>query len=415
MKISEIVTSVGFSGYFNMDYKAIRSRGPELDGFIYPGEPMTAGFTAIKQPGEAVSVMLILDDGQVAWGDCVDVIFTASAGRDPLFKAREHLPVIEGQIAPMLVGREVEDFRSLAGMLSDFHINRAGLHTAVRYGVSQALLDAVAKARRLTMAEVVAQEYGTTISEAPIPILAMTTTWNRIDVDKMILKKVPYIPHASFTNMTRDVGRDGRKLLDYAAWLRERVQKIGTADYRPTLHLDVYGTLGEAFDCDAEKTAGFLGKMAEATRPYRLILESPYIAATQEEQMESLKALRTEIKSRKIPVEIVADEWCNSLEDIKAYADQGVCDIIQIKTPDLGEVSKTIEAVLYCKDKGVGAYVGGSANETDQSARVSAHIAMATRADILIAKPGEGTDEALVVEYNEMKRILSLKGKRSCR
>ena len=108
----------------------------------------------------------------------------------------------------------------------------------------------------------------------------------------------------------------------------------------------------------------------------------------------------------------MADEWCNSLEDIKLHADSGVCDIIQIKTPDLGEVSKTIEAVLYCKERGIGAYVGGSANETDQSARVSAHAAMATRADILIAKPGEGVDEALVVEYNEMKRILSLIGKR---
>lgn len=412
MKIKDIVTSVGLSGYFNMDYMAIRTRGPELDGFIYPGEPMTEGFTQIKQPGQSISVMLILDDGQVAWGDCVDVIFTASAGRDPLFKAAEHLPVIENQIADLLKGRDLDSFSTLAGEITAFHNNEIKLHTAVRYGVTQALLDAVAKAHKITMAEVVSREYKTAISDAPIPILSMTTTWNRVDVDKMILKKVPYIPHASFTNMERDVGRDGKKLLDYAQWLRERVQKIGAEDYKPTLHLDVYGTLGEAFDYNPKKTAEFLKELGEIAKPYRLLIESPVIAATQEEQLRVLGEIHTEIKGLETEVGIVADEWCNSLEDIKLHADSGVCDIIQIKTPDLGEVSKTIEAVLYCKERGIGAYVGGSANETDQSARVSAHAAMATRADILIAKPGEGVDEALVVEYNEMKRILSLIGKR---
>lgn len=408
MRIKNIVTSVGLSGYFNMDYKAIRTHGPELDGFIYNGKPMTEGFTALKQPGQSISIMMILDDGQVAWGDCTDVIFTASAGRDPLFKAEDHLAIIENELTSLLVGKELESFTALAKEVSLFHRDVTPLHTAVRYGMSQALLDAVAKAHKLTMAEIVSREYATTVSDAPIPILAMTTTWNRIDVDKMILKRVPYMPHASFTNMQRDLGRDGRKLLEYAQWLTGRVKKIGGAAYQPTLHLDVYGTMGEAFDCDPKKTADFLEKMYEVTRPYRLIIESPVIAATQQEQLQVMKALYTEIKARGIEVGIVADEWCNTLEDIKKHADLELCDIIQIKTPDLGEVSKTIEAVLYCKGKGVGAYVGGSANETDQAARVSAHVAMATQADVLIAKPGEGVDEALVVEYNEMKRILAL-------
>lgn len=412
MKIKDIATSVGLSGYFNMDYKAIRTRGPELDGFIYPGEPMTEGFTQIKQPGQSISVMLLLDDGQVAWGDCVDVIFTASAGRDPLFKAKEHLPVIEKEIMALLKGKDLDSFSTLAGEITSFHENKIKLHTAVRYGVTQALLDAVAKTHKITMAEVVSREYKTSISDDPIPMLCMTTTWNRVDVDKMILKKVPYIPHASFTNMERDVGQDGKKLLDYAQWLRERVLKIGDKHYRPTLHLDVYGTLGEAFNYNAMKIAKFLKEMEEVAKPYRLIIESPVIAATQKEQLRVLKEIHTEMKGLETEVSIVADEWCNTLEDIRLHADAGVCDIIQIKTPDLGEVSKTIEAVLYCKERGVGAYVGGSANETDQSARVSAHVAMATQADILIAKPGEGVDEALVVEYNEMKRILSLIRKR---
>ena len=62
------------------------------------------------------------------------------------------------------------------------------------------------------------------------------------------------------------------------------------------------------------------------------------------------------------------------------------------------------------RSRGVGAYLGGSANETDVSARVSAHVAIACNADVLIAKPGQGVDEALMLLGNEMRRALALMG-----
>ena len=54
------------------------------------------------------------------------------------------------------------------------------------------------------------------------------------------------------------------------------------------------------------------------------------------------------------------------------------------------------------------AYVGGTVNGTDQSARISAHIALATRAEFLLAKPGQGVDEGVMIEFNEMQRALTL-------
>ena len=55
-----------------------------------------------------------------------------------------------------------------------------------------------------------------------------------------------------------------------------------------------------------------------------------------------------ELDRRGIDVELVADEWCNTLEDIKLFADHKAGHMIQIKTPDLGGINNTIEAVLYC-------------------------------------------------------------------
>ena len=93
---------------------------------------------------------------------CAAVQYSGAGGRDPLFLAEDFIPVIENEIAPMLVGQEADSFRRLAEMID--HPEKAGkkFHTAIRYGVTQAILDAVAKAKHQMMCEVVAEEYGTT-------------------------------------------------------------------------------------------------------------------------------------------------------------------------------------------------------------------------------------------------------------
>ena len=126
-------------------------------------------------------------------------------------------------------------------------------------------------------------------------------------------------------------------------------------------------------------------------------------------QLEALAGLTAELDRRGIQVELVADEWCNTLEDIKLFADHKAGHMVQIKTPDLGSIHNTIEAVLYCKAKGIGAYQGGTCNETDRSAQVCVHCAMATQPEQILAKPGMGVDEGYMIVYNEMQRILALR------
>ena len=98
------------------------------------------------------------------------------------------------------------------------------------------------------------------------------------------------------------------------------------------------------------------------------------------------------------------------------FADAKAGHMVQIKTPDLGGVNNTIEAVLYCKEKGIGAYQGGTCNETDRSAQVCVQCAMATQPDQILAKPGMGVDEGFMIVYNEMNRILAMrKAKAACK
>ena len=98
------------------------------------------------------------------------------------------------------------------------------------------------------------------------------------------------------------------------------------------------------------------------------------------------------------------------MEDIKDFVDAKAAHMIQIKAPDLGGINKTIEAAIYCKKNEVEAFIGGTCNGTDQSSRVTVHVALAVQADLIYNKPGMAVDEGYMIVYNEMQRTLALLG-----
>lgn len=407
MKIKKVLAVPGLSGFYFDDQKAIRA-GAQLNGFVYQGQPQTDGFTSVRQPGEAISIILLLDDGQVAWGDCVSVQYSGAGGRDELFLARNYIETIKNDLAPRLGGREVSDFKSLAEEFDKLEIQGKPLHTAIRYGVSQAILEAVARAKNKTMAEVIAEEYHTELARKPVPLFAQTGDERYSNADKAILKRVEVLPHALINNLETKLGERGELLVAYLLWLRDRVKRLGDEFYKPIFHIDVYGTIGLAFDNDFEKIISYIKRLEEVSAPYELQLEHPIDGGGKENQIKVLKELKEGLEAQKINVKLVADEWCNTLEEIKEFADAKAAHMIQIKMPDLGGINNSIEAVLYCKKKGVGAYLGGSSNETDKSARVSIHIGLATQPDQMLAKPTMDPDAAIMIVRNEMNRILAL-------
>jgi methylaspartate ammonia-lyase len=411
MKIIDVVASRGLTGFYFDDQRAIKANAGH-DGFTYVGEPVTPGFSAIRQAGESVSVMLVLEDGQVAYGDCAAVQYSGAGGRDPVFLADDFIPVVEKLIKPQLLNHELASFKTLAEEVDNLVDPGTGkqIHTALRYGVTQAILDAVAKAKKQLMCEVIAEEYNTQVSEREIPVFAQSGDDRYLNPDKMIIKKAQVLPHALINNVKEKLGAKGELLLEYVEWLRNRILAIRSSeDYQPTLHIDVYGTFGLAFNNEIEPMINYFRQLEKAAAPLKLRIEGPVDVEDRDKQIEVLKEITARLHQENIDVEIVADEWCNTLADIKLFADQRAGDMLQIKTPDLGGINNVIEAVLYCKEKGIGAYQGGTCNETDRSAQVCVHIAMATQPVQMLAKPGMGVDEGLMIVYNEMNRILALR------
>ncbi len=405
-EIVDIIASPALTGFYFDDQKAIKS-GAKTDGLNYKGNTETPGFESVRQAGEAISVEFMLSDGNQGGGDCAAVQYSGAGGRDPLFLSREFIPVIEEEVKPYLVGQKVDSFKELAELIENIKIDGKRLHTALRYGLSQAALSAVAASNQESRTEVVAREYGLELKPDSIPIFTQTGDDRYLNADKAIIKRAQVLPHGLINNVTDKLGHKGEKLIKYISWLRDRIQEFGGDDYRPALHIDVYGTIGEAFNT-IEEMAEYIFKAEKAAAPFKLRIEGPMDAGNREAQVKELSALTARLEELGSTVELVADEWCNTFEDIKLFADNKAGHMIQIKTPDLGGINNTIEAVLYCKDKGLGAYQGGTCNETDRSARICTDIALATRPDQILAKPGMGLDEGLMIVNNQMQRTLRL-------
>ena len=63
-----------------------------------------------------------------------------------MFLASQFVPFLEQHVAALLEGRAAKEFLVNARFFDQLEVQGQRLHTAIRYGVSQALLDAAALA-----------------------------------------------------------------------------------------------------------------------------------------------------------------------------------------------------------------------------------------------------------------------------
>lgn len=416
MKIKGVSFKEGASAFFFDDQRAIKA-GASHDGFTYTGKPLTSGFVRIRQPGKVICVTLELENGRFAHGDCAAVQYSGAGGRDPLLDPERYIPFLERHVTPVLEGMELDSFRRCASVIDALRIpdplseqpeQPRILHTALRYGITQALLFARAEAAGKIPAEIVAEEWQLPRIAKPVPVFGQTGDDRYSNADKMILKGVDALPHGLINNVDEKLGRQGEKLREYLRWLSRRIIDLRISEtYKPSLHVDVYGTIGQIFNNDPVRVADYLASLEHDASPFELYIEGPVDLEHRERQIEGLASIKRHLETLGSPVKIVADEWCNTLKDIRDFADAASCHMIQIKTPDLGGLQDIVDAVLYCKKTGIEAYQGGTCNETDLSARACVHLAMASRPERMLAKPGMGFDEGFCIVTNEMARICS--------
>ena len=404
MQIQDVIFAPARGGFFYDDQAAIRE-GREQDGVAYLGAPLTRGFTSVRQPATALSVGLVLQDNAVVWGDMVSVQYSGAAGRDPVFDPEKIQAITQQRVVPRLIGREVSD---AAHNCSDaFAFSEEGrLPLAIEYGVSQALLAAAAYARSCTMAEVMAQALGLDAPPQPIPLFAQSGDDRHGAVDIMALKSVDVLPHG-LINSAEKFGPKGETFSDYVRWVAQRTAALGAADYHPVLHFDVYGWVGLGVSMEPRAIAEFIAQLAERVPDHTLHIECPADYGSREATIENYARIVEYLDTLSPNAKIVADEHCNTLSDIEAFIEVRAAHVVQVKTPDVGNLMDTARAIVAAREAGIGAYSGGTSAETDLSARACVHVALAARASMMLAKPGMGVNEGLVIVGNEQARALA--------
>lgn len=409
MKIKNVLCTEILTGFYMDDKEAIK-QGAEEDGFIYKGAPVTPGFKHVRQPGVAVSVMFILENGDMAYGDCAVAQYAASDGREVPNTADKLIDMINKHVVPYFVGMDLTEFKSTAEQFDRYEFPEIGvLPASIRYGVTQAILESVSKIKHCTMCEVVLEEYHLPIDLTPVRLNAQSGDDRYQNVDKMILKKVGMMPHGLINNVEKKLGAgDGKIFLNWIEWVTQRIKEIGEPDYNPVMRYDMYGTIGYCFDNNLDKVLEYLLKMEEICKPYQVFCEMPIDLKSDEKQMEGFKYLRRKLQEKGSTMKLIIDEYANTYEDIKRWVDNDGMDMVQVKTIDLGGINNIIEAVLYCKERGVLPYQGGTCNETDHSAIVCVNLAVATKPFAMASKPGMGVDEGVMIVNNEQQRLLKI-------
>ncbi|ADV14764.1 methylaspartate ammonia-lyase [Mesorhizobium australicum WSM2073] len=409
MQIKDVLLAPGNGAFFYDDQEAIRS-GAIQDGFMYVGAPTTPGFKSIRIPASSLSIGLVLADETVVWGDMMNVQYAGAGGRDPLFDTNQISDLTSCVVAPRLF--DVDASRFIDSCTRVFEsVEHLRIPLAIEYGVSQALLRAAAHLQRKTMAEIVCAEFDLPLPTCRVPIYCQSGDAREINVDRMILKGVDILPHG-LINSRQKFGTDGQTFMDFVKWVATRTRQIGLPGYHPVLHFDVYGWIGLEIGLEPQRIADFICRVAESVPGFALNVESPADFGSTQAQIENYAEIVSILDNRGSRARIVVDERCNTLEDIRLFAEAKATHLVQIKTPDVGSIADTARAVLICKENRVGAYVGGSCTETDLSAQASVHISVATQADMMLAKPGMGVDEGFSIVGNEQNRLLAILNRR---
>ncbi|MER9863131.1 methylaspartate ammonia-lyase [Mesorhizobium sp. M0185] len=409
MQIKDVLLAPGKGAFFYDDQAAIRA-GATQDGFVYVGEPVTPDFRSIRVPASSLSVGLVLVDDTIVWGDMMSVQYSGAGGRDALFETAQISDLTSRVVVPRLIDVDVSRYLDACAKVFE-PIGHKRLPLAIEYGVSQALLRAAAHLQRTTMAEIVCSEFDLPLPTSSVPIYCQSGDAREINVDKMILKAVDVLPHG-LINSRQKFGVDGQTFMHFVKWVAGRTRQIGRPGYHPVLHFDVYGWIGQEIGLEPQSIADFICKVADTVPDFTLNIESPADFGSTQAQIENYAKIVSILDDRGSSARIVVDERCNTLEDIRLFAEAKATHLVQIKTPDVGSIADTARAVLLCKENKVGAYVGGSCTETDLSAQVSVHVSVATQADMMLAKPGMGVDEAFSIVGNEQSRLLAMLNRR---
>lgn len=394
--IAKVITVATSGSYYFEDLATIRQHRLSMAA-RYHTPSVGQSYPFVRTPASALSFGLVLSDGQVAWGDITAVSFAGKSGRDPLQSVSQTEHWLASEFSQWIQGQNPRSWLENEKQFLDAFSAQPAF---VRYGVSQALAQAASLVRRQPAWRMFAEELTVPMSQLKaVPLQGSSGADFGAAVDRMLARRVPFLPQGQFEDLTEQIGEGGARLLGWVADFKRRCERF---HYVPTLTLDFHGALDEVFGRDIQRIAGFLDQLVQTAHPHPLHVESALMGADFSEFVQRMVELRSSVKTPAPALRLMADEWANSVDDMRALVAAGAVNGVHIKMPDTGTLWESVQAVRLLQQEAAFVLLGGSCNETMHSARLSTHLALVLRPDALLVKPGMGFDEACAMIEAEM-------------
>lgn len=407
--------------------------------------------------------------GTTLWGECVPADRIQPYARDGTSDAAGWLKSVEDVVAPALTGLEITSFRELDAIsdaltqevrvpepaptgtgpkerdvppatggysrrdllaaplrflksdasaeqirgteepsVAQYITVRRPLVPGIRYGISQALLRAVAWSQNVTAAEVIADEWSLSGAGASVSLQVDCAIEERAQAEAAIALRADSLGQVMLPRTGFELGEDGGAPVRYVRWLRGRLDALQDAAYRPTIHIDLRGALGRLYDNDLGRVLGYLHRLESAAEAYSIRVEDPISMESRTEQIEALRTLREYIDFRGMDVPLTAHQWVETFDDVQAFVDAEAVDAIRIRMAEQGGIASSVEAILAGQAQGVGILLGDSCFGTDLSARMATQVAVAVEPDVYVVGLGPSMPASVVVVRNEMARAEAL-------
>ncbi len=265
-------------------------------------------------------------------------------------------------------------------------VSRRVIPPAVRYALSLALLKTVAWEQNRLPAEVLAHEYGLSLSQKSPRLLA---AFNAL-TPRHVEQTHQYQPAAFGFTLPQSAG--AAELGPQAETLQNRLREAGDflraatpTAYRPAILLNAQGRPGALFNDDAGKILGALYGMQHVTAPCALIVCDPVIKDSLSAQINWLKELKSYLRFRKMAVTLAAGAWMRSAADVHALADAGAAEAILLDMPRLGSLHQAMEMALAARQRGLKTLAAGAPSPPlDDTIRLNAQIGLTIRPDYLV-------------------------------
>jgi methylaspartate ammonia-lyase len=363
-------------------------------------------------------VGVVVDEEAVTWATCWPG--SPVMGRDELLKT------VKEWIEPVLQGQPLSSFRKLARRLDGLQqpvtltreiaapagpkkISRRAFFTgqvepthpspsieqvtierpvdaALRYGISQALLGAVAHSQGMTIAEIVAKEYNLEETAAKLPPPLHVSAQLHL-LSRAIVPEVRSLGYTTSGPSHKEALGDNAQRLQ--RWTRQMQARLAAGGVEPglALHLDVGGGLGELYGHNPGKILGALYGLEQAAKPYPVRVVDPVLVDARTAQIEKMRELKEYLRLRKLNLQLVARAWVETLEDVRAFLAAEAVHMLQLDLYRLGSLHQGIEAIRACRQQGTGVLLAGHPLGLDQGLRVIHQVALATGVELL-AVPG---------------------------